>query len=112
METQKPDGVPLVRATLKVIAGKWSIRALWHLRESPKRYSELRQLMPSISERVLVQTLRELERNDIVERIELSEKPLRIEYRFTQYGQTLVPVFIAMCTWGEKHIEKMDSQEN
>ena len=67
--------------------------------------------MPGVSERVLVQTLRDLEENNIVERIEVSEKPLRVEYRFTEYGQTLVPVFSALCNWGEKHLEKMNLQD-
>ena len=112
METQQnPDGVPLVRATLKVLAGKWNIRVLWHLGNGPKRYNELRQLMPGISEKVLIQTLRELEENEVVERVEVSETPLRIEYRFSDYGQTLVPVFRAMCNWGERHIEKMRQKE-
>ncbi|MFK8184049.1 MAG: winged helix-turn-helix transcriptional regulator [Phormidesmis sp.] len=105
---EKDDGVPLVRATLGVLGGKWTVRILWHLRLGPKRYGELRQLIPKVSEKVLIQKLRDLEENDIVAREVLSDKPLKIEYRFTEYGQTLVPVFQALCNWGEKHIERMN----
>lgn len=111
VQSQNPDGVPLVRATLSVLAGKWKIRILWHLGNSPKRYSELRQLIPSVSEKVLVHTLRDLEENNVIERVTISESPLKIEYRFTEYGQTLLPVFQAMCDWGRKHIENMTSAD-
>lgn len=109
MSSDKADGVPLVRATLQVIGGKWTVRILWHLRSGAKRYGELRQLMPRVSEKVLVQKLRELEDNGIVAREVLSQKPLKIEYIFTDYGRTLVPVFQALCDWGEKHLERTDS---
>lgn len=65
--------------------------------------------MPRVSEKVLVQKLRELEDNGIVAREVLSQKPLKIEYIFTDYGRTLVPVFQALCDWGEKHLERTDS---
>lgn len=105
--SEKADGVPLVRATLAVLGSKWTVRILWHLRSGDKRYGELRQLMPTVSEKVLIQKLRCLEENDIVARRVLSEKPLKIEYCFTDYGKTLVPVFQALCDWGERHLERI-----
>lgn len=66
--------------------------------------------MPEVSEKVLVQKLRILEENDIIARDVLSEKPLKITYRFTAYGETLVPVFQALCDWGEKHLSRIESE--
>lgn len=110
--SEQADGVPLVRATLTVLGSKWTVRILWHLRTSAKRYSELRQLIPTISEKVLIQKLRSLEENDIIARKVLSEKPLKIEYCFTNYGRTLVPVFQALCDWGEKHLERIKEERS
>ena len=110
--SERADGVPLVRATLTVLGSKWTVRILWHLRFGDKRYSELRQLMPTVSEKVLVQKLRSLEENGIIARRVLSEKPLRIEYCFTDYGRTLVPVFQALCDWGEKHLERIGGEDS
>lgn len=106
MKSEETDGVLTVKATLSVISGKWIVRILWHLKSGPKRYSELRQLIPEISEKMLVKKLRLLEDNDIIVRNVVAEKPLKIEYGFTDYGKTLVPVFQALCDWGEKHLER------
>ena len=112
MKSEQTDGVLTVRAALSVIGGKWTVRILWHLKEEPKRYGELRQRIPEVSEKMLIQKLRELEENEIVTRKVLSEKPIKIEYHFTDYGKTLVPVFQALCDWGEKHLERTNSKHD
>lgn len=111
MKSKPSDGTPLVRATLDVLGGKWKLRILWHLRDGSKRYGELKRLIPGVSEKVLIEKLRELEENEIVDRDVLSKKPLKVDYRFTEYGRTLVPVFQALCDWGETHIERMSDRE-
>lgn len=99
------EGTLFVQATLKVLGGKWKILILWHLRNEPKRFSQLKRLMPEITEKMLVQQLRELEQESIVLRTVYSQKPPKVEYCFTGYGRSLVPVLKALCDWGENHLK-------
>lgn len=95
-----------VQATLKVLGGKWKILILWHLKDQTRRFSELKRLMPEISEKMLIQQLRELESDLIVNRAVYSEVPPRVEYSFTPYGRSLEPVLSSLCNWGEAHLQK------
>jgi DNA-binding HxlR family transcriptional regulator len=103
---EKPIGAIFVRATIKALGGKWKLLILWFLKDQSRRFSELKKLIPEISEKVLIQQLRELEKDDIVERTVKSEVPLKVEYSFTEYGRTLIPVISAMCDWGELHLNR------
>lgn len=103
------EGTEFVQATLKVLGGKWKILILWHLRDDAKRFNELKRLMPTISEKVLTQQLRELERDRLVLRLVHSKKPPNVEYSFSDYGRSLVPVLQALCEWGEEHLKAAKS---
>jgi DNA-binding HxlR family transcriptional regulator len=107
-ETTTP-GTEFVKTTLKVLGGKWKILILWHLRDEAQRFSELRRLIPTISEKVLTQQLRELERDGIVLRIAHNSKSPKVEYLFTDYGRTLIPVLQALCNWGEMHLHHQEA---
>jgi DNA-binding HxlR family transcriptional regulator len=98
------QGTVFVQTTLKVLGGKWKILILWHLKDDKKRFSELKRLMPEITEKMLIQQLRELEKDGIVNRHVYSEVPLKVEYAFTEYGLTLKPVLQVLCKWGENHL--------
>ncbi|MBD2105867.1 helix-turn-helix domain-containing protein [Nodosilinea sp. FACHB-13] len=104
MSETTPEGTEFVEATLKVLGGKWKILILWHLRDETKRFSELKRLMPEVSEKVLTQQLRELEGDGIVLRVSHLSKSLKVEYSFTDYGRSLVPVLQSLCQWGEAHL--------
>ena len=78
-----------VKATLEVIGGKWKPVILFHLMNGRKRNGQLLTLMPSISQKVLTQQLRELEKDDIITRISYNEVPPRVEYTLTEYGESL-----------------------
>jgi DNA-binding HxlR family transcriptional regulator len=101
MESSQYSGPTVVQATLKVLL------ILWHLKEQPKRYSELKRLIPEVSEKMLIQQLRELEVDGIIDRTTLTEVPLKVEYAFTQYGETLKPVIETLCEWGQQHLERI-----
>ncbi len=98
------EGTEFVQATLKVLGGKWKILILWHLCDEVKRFSELKRLMPGISEKVLAQQLRELEKDGLVLRVSHPSKSPKVEYSFTDYGRSLIPVLEALCHWGEQHM--------
>lgn len=99
--------LPAERA-LRVIAGRWKPIILYYLFEGPKRLSELRRLMPDISQKVLVQQLREMEAHGIVVREIFRQVPPRVDYSATQLGLSLEPVLLALCEWGRCHAAQLD----
>ncbi len=92
-----------VMTALSVVGGKWKPVFLWVLRDEQLRFGEIKRRIPPISQKVLTQTLRELERDDIVERRIFPEIPPRVDYGLTPYGRTLRPVLDAIAGWGEGH---------
>jgi len=100
--------VPAERA-LRVIGGRWKVFALYFLFEGPKRLSELRRLIPGVSQKVLVQALRELEEHGIVHREVFAEVPPRVVYTVTRLGLSLRPIVGALCDWGKKHADELEA---
>ncbi|RYZ05443.1 MAG: transcriptional regulator [Myxococcales bacterium] len=98
--------IPAERA-LRVIGGRWKVFALYFLFEGPKRLSELRRLIPGVSQKVLVQSLRELEEYGIVRREIFAEVPPRVVYTATKLGMSLRPIVSALCDWGKKHADEL-----
>lgn len=96
-----------VEATLEVIGGKWKCVILCHLTHGRKRTSELKRLMPDITQKMLTQQLRELESDGVIRRIVYQEVPPRVEYELSEYGESLRGILDALCAWGEQHICKV-----
>ena len=71
--------------------------------EGPKRLSELKRLVPDVSQKVLIQALREMEQHGIVHREIFKEVPPRVEYTATKLGVSLKPVIVSLCAWGRQH---------
>jgi len=90
-----------VELTLDLIGGKWKVVILWWLRGGSKRFGELMQLMPDISQKVLTSQLRELEADGLIERQVFAESPPRVEYSLSAHGITLKPIMELMCEWGK-----------
>jgi DNA-binding HxlR family transcriptional regulator len=100
--------------TLYVIGGKWKMLILWHLgKEGTKRFGELKALMPGITQRMLVNQLRELEDDLIVERKVYPVVPPKVEYSLTEQGKSLMPILDSMYKWGKNYMENvMDTPAN
>lgn len=96
-----------VEATLEVIGGKWKCVILCHLMRGKKRTSELKRLMPSITQKMLTQQLRELEEDGVINRVVYNQVPPKVEYELSEYGRGLEGILNSLCTWGEKHIAKV-----
>ena len=96
--------------TLEVIGGKWKALLVYRLLDAPLRFSELKRLVPDITEKMLTQQLRELERTGVVSRKVFPEVPPRVEYRVTEHGATLQPVLAAMCHWGRSHWQQQSDE--
>lgn len=108
---QQPEGTIWVKTTIDVLSGKWKLLILWHLKDEPKRFGELRRLMPGVSEKVLTQQLRGLEQDEIIERDVIPGNPATVEYSFTDYGKDIIPIIRPLCEWGEIHYERMKKRE-
>jgi DNA-binding HxlR family transcriptional regulator len=98
-----------VEVTLGVIGGKWKVIILYWLKTGTLRFGELKRRIPRVSERVLAEQLRELERDGVVRREVFPEVPPRVEYSLTDYGQTLRPIAELMAAWGLNHLERIKS---
>jgi DNA-binding HxlR family transcriptional regulator len=96
-----------VEATLEVIGGKWKCVILCYLTRGKKRTSELKRLMPDITQKMLTQQLRELEEDGVINRIVYNQVPPKVEYELSEYGESLEGILNSLCTWGEKHISKV-----
>ncbi|MED3760553.1 helix-turn-helix domain-containing protein [Peribacillus frigoritolerans] len=96
-----------VEATLEVMGGKWKCVILCHLAHGKKRTSELKRLMPNITQKMLTQQLRELEKDEVINRIVYNQVPPKVEYELSEYGQSLESILSALCTWGENHITRV-----
>ncbi len=92
-------------ATLNLIGGRWKILILYHLSDDIKRFSELQRAMKDITQKMLTQQLREMEKDGLVHREVYPEVPPRVEYSLTPLGESLKPVIHAMCDWGRMLIE-------
>ncbi|MCU0494569.1 MAG: helix-turn-helix transcriptional regulator [Chloroflexaceae bacterium] len=91
-----------IEASLDLIGGKWKIIILWYLQDQAQRYGALRRLIPTITEKMLIQQLRELEKDGLVIRHVLSEMPQHVEYELTDFGQTVKPMLQFLYTWGQE----------
>ncbi|MCB8952643.1 MAG: helix-turn-helix transcriptional regulator [Ardenticatenales bacterium] len=89
-----------VTATVSIIGGKWKPIILWILFQEKRRFSELKRAIPKITQKMLTQQLRELERDGIVHREVYPVVPPQVEYSLTQKGYTLAPILQAMEKWG------------
>lgn len=99
--------------TLSIIGGKWKMLVLWHLgKEGTKRFGELKNLMPGITQRMLVNQLRELEDHLIVHREVYPVVPPKVEYSLTEQGRSLIPILDSMYEWGKDYIENNLENEN
>ena len=94
---------------LAVIGGKWKPLILFHLGSGPRRFGELRRLVQGISEKVLIQHLRELERDGILSRKDHREVPPRVDYAMTAFGRTLATALMPLCAWGDANRERVDA---
>ncbi|WP_069999162.1 winged helix-turn-helix transcriptional regulator [Cellulosilyticum sp. I15G10I2] len=93
-----------IEATLEILGGKWKALIVCLLMSGTKRTSELERLIPDISQKVLIQQLRELERDGIIGRIKYPQMPPKVEYYVTEYGKTANKIIDVMCTWGRENI--------
>jgi DNA-binding HxlR family transcriptional regulator len=97
--------------TLDLIGGRWKMLILYKLEIGRKRFSELRNELPNITERMLTLQLKELEKAQLITRNVYAEVPVRVEYALTESAKDLSPVWHAMEAWGDSHRQNLDGGE-
>jgi DNA-binding HxlR family transcriptional regulator len=96
-----------VDVTLSFINGKWKLLILSHLNRFKGRgYSEIKENLPRVSEKMLSQQLKELEKDQLIEKRILSQKPYRVEYSLSTTGKTFAPLFEFASKWGIRYLKK------
>ena len=102
-----------VEQTLKILEGRWKLVILFHLFGGKvRRFSDLERAIPDVSQKMLIQQLRQLEADGVVLRIVHHQVPPRVEYRLTAWGQDLCPALDALLTWAEKRAGDRDTQQD
>ncbi|GAB2552387.1 winged helix-turn-helix transcriptional regulator [Kribbella endophytica] len=95
-------------AAADVIGGKWKPRILWALSHGPRRFSELRKEVSGVSEKMLIQQLRELESREIVHREVYHQVPPKVEYSLTPLGESLNAALAPLDAWGAEHLTELE----
>ena len=95
------------RMVLNRIADKWAVLILGVLEGEPTRFNQLRREIEGVSQKVLSQTLRKLERDGLVQRTVIPTTPVAVEYAITPLGRTLAATVEAIRAWSEVHIEEV-----
>lgn len=94
-----------VEVVLDVIGGKWKSHILYHLTSGPTRTGELKRLVTGITQKMLTEQLKELEKDGLVSRKVYNQVPPKVEYSLTEQGQSLKKGLKVLCDWGSGYIE-------
>jgi DNA-binding HxlR family transcriptional regulator len=94
-------------ATLRIISGKWKPLILYFLLRGPTRYGELKRAIRDVSDKVLIQQLKELEADGVLLRNDHKQVPPRVDYTLTPLGHSLARALEPLCTWGTENMAEM-----
>jgi DNA-binding HxlR family transcriptional regulator len=97
---------------LAVVGGKWKPLILFYLNHGTRRFGELKRLVTGISEKVLIQQLRELSDDGIVVRRDYQEVPPRVDYTMTEFGHTLAQALMPLCDWGNANRHRVKKSQS
>ncbi|MEM8487368.1 MAG: helix-turn-helix domain-containing protein [Bacteroidota bacterium] len=108
MKTVKEDGMRCpIASAVDLFNGRWKTSILWHLVDAPKRFNEIRRLLPQISSRMLTKALRELERDGLLMRQVTFTSPVKVYYSKTELTETLIDIFKNLDTWQEVNMKSV-----
>ncbi len=100
-----------VAATVRLIGNKWKLLIMRNLLFGTQRFGELRKTLPGISQKVLTENLRSMEDDGLVIRTVFAEVPPRVEYRLSDLGESMRPIFDSMMAWGTRYQEWRNNDE-
>src|SRR6202030_3040588 len=101
-----------VESALRILEGRWKLVILFHLFGGKVlRFSELERAIPAISQKMLIQQLRQMENDSMVRRIVHHQVPPKVEYRLTDWGQALCPALEALLKWAALREERTEGAD-
>ena len=109
MAKKRPHGCGIGPA-FEVIGGKWKAVILWEVHAEKRRFGELKRLLPDISEKMLIQQLREMQADGLVDRLVFHQVPPRVEYSATKLGTSLNRAMSPLADWGDRYQKRMASK--
>lgn len=109
--SQKFLECPLTNS-MRVIGGKWKIVILGHLMRGEKRFGELKREIQGVTQKMLIQQLRQLESDGLVHREIYKEIPPKVEYSLTDFGKSLEPILHQLWAFGERVIEEKNKVQS
>ena len=109
---ENPEPVCGLDVALAVMGGKWKPLILYHLQEGPRRFGELQRRVAGVSEKVLIQQLRELVAAGVLTRRDHQRVPPMVDYTMTPFGLTLATALMPLCEWGNAHRAEMERAVN
>jgi len=96
-----------VEAVLDAVGGRWKPLILWQLSTGSRRFGELRRLVDGISEKMLIQQLRDMQARGLVERRDFRQVPPHVVYSLTALGASLIEALKPVCDWGTTHMRQI-----
>ena len=99
-----------VEQAFRFLEGRWKLLILFHLFGGKMlRFSELERAIPAISQKMLIQQLRQMEKDGMVRRVVHHQVPPKVEYTLTRLGRTLIEPLQGLCRWSEKHLAELQA---
>jgi DNA-binding HxlR family transcriptional regulator len=96
------------RKVFEVVSGRWGALVIMALKSEAEHHGQLRRELKGVSQKMLIQTLRNLESNGLVERDVYPVVPPKVEYSLTLLGESLQPLLEAICQWSEQRLEEVE----
>ncbi len=93
---------------LMVIGGKWKPLILFHLAHGTQRYGELKRAVGGVSDKMLIQQLKELHADGVIDRRDHQQVPPKVDYSLTPFGKTLADALVPLCAWGTEHMKQVE----
>jgi DNA-binding HxlR family transcriptional regulator len=95
-------------AALAVIGGKWKPLILFHLAHDTRRYGDLKRAVHGVSDKMLIQHLKELQADGVIQRVDYQTIPPKVEYSLTKFGMSLANSLAPLCEWGTAHMSQVE----
>lgn len=102
-EIQICSGPCSIERGMRMIGSKWTGSILFHLKDGPVRFNELTRQLGGASKKMIDQRLKELEKNDMITRTVISDRPIAVQYDLTDFGRSALGVLKIVKNWSEKH---------
>lgn len=103
-----PDYCPLA-SLIDMIGGRWKVLALWYLQDGAKRFTELKRLLPGVTQKMLTQQLRQMEADGLVKREVFPQVPPKVEYSLTATGKELNGLLSTLSKWATDHMPTLEA---